>query len=108
MFITTFIGRVGNEPKVISSEKGEFVSMDVVMNDYVNKEEKSTWVRVTSNSGAHVAMAKDGKIKKGFLLSLSGVLTAKIDEYEGKQRLEYSFRVDRFDYVPTGKKKDEN
>ena len=43
MITTIFTARIGKDAKVIESKNGKFMSMDVVVNDKINGEEKATW-----------------------------------------------------------------
>ena len=54
MIYSNFTGRVAKKAKVIDGVNGQFLSMDLAVNDYSKGEEVTQWVRVQSSDPAHL------------------------------------------------------
>ena len=54
MIYSNFAGRVAKKAKVIDGVNGQFLSMDMAVNDYSKGEETTQWVRVQSSDPAHL------------------------------------------------------
>ena len=72
MIHTHVIGRVGKDAEVRKGKKGDFMSMDIAVDNFVKGEQATTWVRVRSNRANHINLAQ--YLKKGKLLLVEGVL----------------------------------
>ena len=46
MIHTHVIGRVGKDAEVRKGKKGDFMSMDIAVENFVKGEQATTWVRV--------------------------------------------------------------
>ena len=46
MIHTHVIGRVGKDAEVKNGKKGDFMSMDIAVDNFVKGEQATTWVRV--------------------------------------------------------------
>ena len=80
MIYSNFTGRVAKKAKLIDGVNGQFLSMDMAVNDYSKGEEVTQWVRVQSNDPAHLKLAE--YFTKGRILTIQGI--SKIDQWEGK------------------------
>ena len=80
MIYSNFTGRVAKKAKVIDGVNGQFISMDLAVNDYSKGEEVTQWVRVQSSDPAHLKLAE--YFTKGRILTIQG--NVKIDQWEGK------------------------
>jgi len=49
MIYSNFTGRVAKQARVIDGVNGQFLSMDMAVNDYSKGEETTQWVRVQSS-----------------------------------------------------------
>ena len=54
MIYSNFAGRVAKKAKLIDGVNGQFLSMDMAVNDYSKGEEVTQWVRVQSSDPAHL------------------------------------------------------
>ena len=79
MIYSNFTGRVAKKAKVIDGVNGQFLSMDLAVNDYSKGEEVTQWVRVQSSDHAHLKLAEF--FTKGRILTIQGI--SKIDQWEG-------------------------
>ena len=80
MIYSNFTGRVAKKAKLIDGVNGQFLSMDLAVNDYSKGEEVTQWVRVQSSDPAHLKLAEF--FTKGRILTIQGI--SKIDQWEGK------------------------
>ena len=80
MIYSNFTGRVAKKAKLIDGVNGQFLSMDMAVNDYSKGEEVTQWVRVQSSDPAHLKLAEF--FTKGRILTIQGI--SKIDQWEGK------------------------
>ena len=107
MIHTHVIGRVGKDAEVRKGKKGDFMSMDIAVDNFVKGEQATTWVRVRSNSANHINLAQ--YLKKGKLLLVEGVL-GEPEIWEDKQHVQHvqlSIVADSITFISTGKKKEE-
>ena len=107
MIHTHVIGRVGKDAEVRKGKKGDFMSMDIAVDNFVKGEQATTWVRVRSNSANHINLAQ--YLKKGKLLLVEGVL-GEPEIWEDKQHAQHvqlSIVADSITFISTGKKKEE-
>ena len=58
MIYSNFTGRVAKKAKVIDGVNGQFLSMDLAVNDYSKGEEVTQLVRVQSSDPAHLKLAE--------------------------------------------------
>ena len=58
MIYSNFTGRVAKKAKVIDGVNGQFLSMDMAVNDYSKGEETTQWVRVQSSDPAHLKLVE--------------------------------------------------
>ena len=107
MIHTHVIGRVGKDAEVKNGKKGDFMSMDIAVDNFVKGEQTTTWVRVRSNRANHINLAQ--YLKKGKLLLVEGVLSEP-EIWEDKQHVQHvqlSIVADSITFISTGKKKEE-
>jgi single-strand DNA-binding protein len=104
MITSFFTARIGKDAQVRESKNGKFMSMDVVVNDKINGEEKSTWVRVTSNKPNHINLAQ--YLTKGKVINIVGNTSSRawIDK-EGKAQSQLKVSADKIDFLNFGKRK---
>ena len=107
MIHTHVIGRVGKDAEVKNGKKGDFISMDIAVDNFVKGEQTTTWLRVRSNRANHINLAQ--YLKKGKLLLVEGVL-GEPEIWEDKQPVQHvqlSIVADSITFISTGKKKEE-
>lgn len=107
MIHTHVIGRVGKDAEVKNGKKGDFISMDIAVDNFVKGEQTTTWLRVRSNRANHINLAQ--YLKKGKLLLVEGVL-GEPEIWEDKQHVQHvqlSIVADSITFISTGKKKEE-
>ena len=107
MIHTHVIGRVGKDAEVKNGKKGDFMSMDIAVDNFVKGEQTTTWVRVRSNRANHINLAQ--YLKKGKLLLVEGVL-GEPEIWEDKQHVQHvqlSIVADSITFISTGKKKED-
>jgi len=80
MIYSNFTGRVAKKAKLNDGVNGQFLSMDLAVNNYSKGEEVTQWVRVQSSDSAHLKLAD--YFTKGRILTIQG--NVKIDQWEGK------------------------
>ena len=97
MIYSNFTGRVAKKAKLIDGVNGQFLSMDMAVNDYSKGEEVTQWVRVQSSDPAHLKLAEF--FTKGRILTIQGI--SKIDQWEGKDGTPHAI-----DFLNIGKKQD--
>ena len=104
MITTIFTARIGKDAKVIESKNGKFMSMDVVVNDKINGEEKATWVRVTSSKTNHVNLAQ--YLTKGKVITIIGNATSRAwNDKDGNAQSQIKVSADRIEFMNFGKRK---
>ena len=97
MIYSNFAGRVAKKAKVIDGVNGQFLSMDMAVNDYSKGEETTQWVRVQSSDPAHLKLVE----------YIQG--NVKIDQWEGKDGTPHAqLRVHAkyIDFLNIGKKQE--
>ena len=105
MIYSNFTGRVAKKAKLIDGVNGQFLSMDLAVNDYSKGEETTQWVRVQSSDPAHLKLAE--YFTKGRILTIQG--NVKIDQWEGKDGTPHAqLRVHAkyIDFLNIGKKQE--
>ena len=105
MIFSNFTGRVAKKAKLIDGVNGQFLSMDMAVNDYSKGEEVTQWVRVQSSDPAHLKLAE--YFTKGRILTIQG--NVKIDQWEGKDGTPHAqLRVHAkyIDFLNIGKKQE--
>ena len=65
MIYSNFTGRVAKQAKVIDGVNGQFLSMDMAVNDYSKGEETTQWVRVQSSDPAHLKLVEYAEQRPG-------------------------------------------
>ena len=70
MIYSNFTGRVAKKAKLIDGVNGQFLSMDLAVNNYSKGEEVTQWVRVQSSDPAHLKLAE--YFTKGRILTIQG------------------------------------
>ena len=104
MITTYFTARIGKDASVIESKNGKFMSMDVVVNDKINGEEKATWVRVTSSKANHVNLAQ--YLTKGKVITIIGNATSRAwNDKDGNAQSQIKVSADRIEFMNFGKRK---
>lgn len=104
MITAILTGRIGKDAQVINGKSGSFMSMDVVVIDKINGEEKATWVRVTSSKPNHVNLSK--YLTKGKLITVIGNATSRAwNDKEGKAQSQIKVSADKIDFINFGKRK---
>ena len=104
MITTIFTARIGKDARVIESKNGQFMSMDVVVNDKINGEEKATWVRVTSNKSNHVNLTQ--YLTKGKVICITGNVSSRgWNDKEGNAQSQLKVSAERIDFLNFGKRK---
>lgn len=105
MIYSNFTGRVAKKAKVIDGVNGQFLFMDLAVNDYSKGEEVTQWVRVQSSDPAHLKLAE--YFTKGRILTIQGNM--KIDQWKGKDGTPHAqLRVHAkyIDFLNIGKKQE--
>ena len=90
---------------MIDGVNGQFLSMDLAVNDFSKGEEMTQWVRVQSSDPAHLKLAE--YFTKGRILTIQG--NVKIDQWEGKDGTPHAqLRVHAkyIDFLNIGKKQE--
>lgn len=107
MITTIFTARIGKDAQVINGKNGSFMSMEVVVNERVNGQEKATWVRVTSSKSNHVNLAQ--YLTKGKVITITGNASTRawIDK-EGKAQSQLRISASNIDFLNFGKRKVES
>ena len=103
MIYSNFTGRVAKTAKVIDGVNGQFLSMDMAVNDYSKGEEVTQWVRVQSSDPAHLKLAEF--FTKERILTIQGI--SKIDQWEGKDGTPHAqlrVHAKTIDFLNIGKK----
>ena len=106
MIFTNVIGRVGKDAEVKNGQKGDFMFMDIAVDDFVKGEQKTTWIRIKSSRPNHINLAQH--LKKGRMLHVLGTLAAP-EIYKDKQNVEHvqlSIIASSINFVVAGKKKE--
>ena len=105
MIYSNFTGRVAKKARVIDGVNGQFLSMDMAVNDYSKGEETTQWVRVQSSDPAHLKLVE--YFTKGRILTIHGNI--KIDQWEGKDGTPHAqlrVHAKNIDFLNIGKKQE--
>ena len=97
--------RAAKKAKLIDGVNGQFLSMDMAVNDYSKGEETTQWVRVRSSDPAHLKLVE--YFTKGRILTIHGI--TKIDQWEGKDGTSHAqlrVHAKTIDFLNIGKKQD--
>ena len=103
MIYSDFTGRVAKKAKLIDGVNGQFLSMDMAVNDFSKGEEVTQWVRVQTSDPAHLKLAE--YFTKGRILTIHGI--TKIDQWEGKDgnsHAQLRVHAKTIDFLNIGKK----
>ena len=103
MIYSDFTGRVAKNAKLIDGVNGQFLSMDMAVNDFSKGEEVTQWVRVQTSDPAHLKLAE--YFTKGRILAIHG--NTKIDQWEGKDgnsHAQLRVHAKTIDFLNIGKK----
>ena len=106
MITALFTARIGKDATVIENKKNgsKFMSMDVVVNDRINGEEKATWVRITSSKPNHLVLARH--LTKGKVINITGNVTSRAwNDREGRAQSQLKVSADKIDFLNFGKRK---
>ena len=102
MLKVSFIGRLGADAEVKTSQSGnQFLTMNVAVDNYHKGERNTIWVRVATLGDRNVKM-KD-YLTKGKLVDVNGVL--QVSTYvnkNGETAISYDVNADRIDFVNVG------
>lgn len=101
MFFTTFIGRLGADAEVKTSQNGnQYVSMRVAKN-YYDGERKTVWVNVTLFGDRAIKMKE--YLKKGSAVVLYGEITPSLGKTKaGEAAIFFDMTADRFEFPNVG------
>ena len=105
MIYSNFTRRIAKKAKLIDGVNGQFLSMDLAVNDYSKGEEVTQWVRVQSSDPAHLKLAE--YFTKGRILTIQG--NVKIDQWEGKDgspHAQLRVHAKYIDFLNIGKKQE--
>ena len=103
MIYSNFTGRVAKDAKLVDGVNGQFLSMDLAVNDFSKGEEVTQWVRVQTSDPAHIKLVQ--YFTKGKILTIHGNI--KIDQWEGKDgtpRAQLRVHAKNIDFLNIGKK----
>ena len=103
MIYSNFTGRVAKTAKVIDGVNGQFLSMDLAVNDFSKGEEVTQWVRVQTSDPSHIKLVQ--YFTKGKILTIHGNI--KIDQWEGRDgtpRAQLRVHAKFIDFLNIGKK----
>ena len=103
MIYSNFTGRVAKDVKIVDGVNGQFLSMDLAVNDFSKGEEVTQWVRVQTSAPAHIKLVQ--YFTKGKILTIHGNI--KIDHWEGKDgtpRAQLRVHAKNIDFLNIGKK----
>ena len=103
MIYSNFTGRVAKDAKVVDGVNGQFLSMDLAVNDFSKGEEVTQWVRVQTSDPAHIKLVQ--YFTKGKILTIHGNI--KIDQWEGNDgtpRAQLRVHAKNIDFLNIGKK----
>lgn len=107
MIYTHFIGRIGKDAQLITGTHGNFMSVDLAVDNYAKGEKITTWVRVRSKRENHISLCK--YLTKGKVILVEGVLNEPTiwTDKEGNNHVQLSISSDSINFVNIGKKKEE-
>ena len=105
MIYSNFTGRVAKDAKIVDGVNGQFLSMDLAVNDFSKGEEVTQWVRVQTSDPAHIKLVQ--YFTKGKILTIHGNI--KIDQWEGKDgtpRAQLRVHAKNIDFLNIGKEQE--
>lgn len=107
MIYTHFIGRIGQDCKTIIGEHGNFISLDLAVDNYTKGEKSTTWVRVRSKRPNHLKLGQ--YLTKGKLILVEGTLNEPTiwTDKDGNNHVQLAISADNINFVNFGKKKEE-
>lgn len=105
MINTDFIGRLGGDSEIRTTESGKkFLSLRVATDDFNKGEKTTTWINVMWSGDRAIKMQE--YLKKGSHVSIRGVLRASIYKTRnGEDMISYDVFADRIDFVSSGSSK---
>lgn len=108
MIYTHFIGRIGQDAKTIIGTRGNFISIDLAVENYAKGEHITTWIRVRSNKTNHIALAQ--YLTKGRLILVEGSLNepAIWTDKNNAGHVQLSVTADSINFVNTAKRRNES
>lgn len=107
MLYSHFIGRVGKDgAKILTSKKGDFLTMDVATDFFSKGENQTMWVQVKSNKSQHINLGKH--LTKGKLILIEGtqLLPQTWIGKDGEAHAQITIFADSINFVRVGKKKE--
>lgn len=99
------VGRIGKDPEVKVTERGEFVTFSLASDEYSSekKENQTAWWSCLSYNERISRLVKDGKLKKGYQIQVNGKLTlgTYVDK-QGQTQIDRNINVFDFEYAGGG------
>lgn len=98
-----FNGRLGADAEVRQSKSGsQYVTFNVAVNEFRDKEEKTSWLRVFSHEDRHIKLAQH--LKKGSFVSINGKehVTTFVDK-NGNTQISREVTAFNISFVGVGK-----
>ena len=108
MVNVNFIGRLGADSEVKTSNNGkQFVTFRVATDEFIKGEKSTAWLNVTYIGDRAVKMSE--YLKKGHAVSVIGVETVRpYQTNNGETAFSRDILADRVDFVNLGQSKDAN
>lgn len=108
MKIIIFDGRIGSKGAEVMSTRGgkKFVRFSVANNSFVNGQEKTEWLDVTSYD-PFVIENKVKVLTKGTPVQIVGSLNTEVNVKDGKVWVNQYVTADRIELLFTGKREDD-
>ena len=102
-----FIGRLGANAELVTSQQTPFISLRTAVNDRVNHEDVTIWMSVTADYNRFKNMIQ--YLKQGTLVSITG--TERCSTYNAKNGtvgIDRKVIADSIEFVRIGRKNDSN
>lgn len=102
-----FIGRLGANAELVTSQQTPFISLRTAVNDRVNHEDVTIWMSVTADYDRFKNMMQ--YLKQGTLVSITG--TERCSTYNAKNGtvgIDRKVIADSIEFVRIGRKNDSN
>ena len=102
-----FIGRLGANAELVTSQQTPFISLRTAVNDRVNHEDVTIWMSVTADYDRFKNMIQ--YLKQGTLVSITG--TERCSTYNAKNGtvgIDRKVIADSIEFVRIGRKNDSN
>lgn len=102
-----FIGRLGANAELVTSQQTPFISLRTAVNDRVNREDVTIWMSVTADYNRFKNMIQ--YLKQGTLVSITG--TERCSTYNAKNGtvgIDRKVIADSIEFVRIGRKNDSN